>query len=260
MQNAWRLKQNAKLNTQNFNKADMKKSNKILLTYFLLGLFAVTAVHVTLYAKYKRGDYVPFDKAEDKRMEVIALPNIKYVSVTGLQRCNIFPATEPKMKRFRMPGSRMKYTIIKDTLIITADSGLTQQDMFDGRRGHQTVNLYLPGTPTINVIYSDLILIGAPDSTSAQSYVINLSNLSVLSAGDWGLKKGFLKELQVNANGSFATFYYQTVIKELKLQAENHAKITNENADIKHLQLQTDDESTITLKGSNVKDLQVVKE
>lgn len=238
----------------------MKKSNKILLTYFVFALLAITAVHVTLYAKYKRGEFVSFDKMREKSMEEIALPVIKYVMVTGVQECKILPATESKMKLSKISGSRLKYSIVKDTLIIVGDSVLTQENMYDGRRGHQTVNLYLPGTPTINAAYSDLFINGVPDTTSAQSYVINLSSLSVLNVGDWGSKKGFLKGLQVNANGSFVTFYYGTVINELNLHVENRAKITNENADIKHLQLQIDDESIITLKGNNVKDLQAVKE
>lgn len=237
----------------------MKTSNKILLIYFLFALLGITAVHVTLYAKYNRGEYVSFDKIREERMEEIALPNIKYVSVTGLQRCNILPATSPKMKRYIMPGSRMKYSIVNDTLIITGDSVLTKQELVDGRRGYQTMNLYLPGTPAINAVYTELFINGAPDTTSAQSYVVNLSNQSILNTGDMDFKKVFFKGLQVNASNSFVTFYYGTVINELSLQTTN-AKVTNQNGDIKHIQLHMDDQSTITLHGNNLKDVQVVKE
>lgn len=253
---------NAERRTQylKFNKAIMKTSNKIILAYFLFALLGVTAVHVTLYAKYKRGEFVPFDKVREDRMEEIALPGIKYVTVTGLQRCNILPATEPKMKMQKMSGGRLKYTIVKDTLIIIGDTVLTQENMYDGRRGYQTVHLYLPGTPTINAVYTDLFLNGAPDTTSAQSYVVNLSNQSVLNTGDMNFKKAFFKGLQVSDNGSIVKFNYGTVMNELNLQAENRAKITNENADIKHIQLQMDDQSTIILQGKNLKDINVVKE
>jgi len=237
----------------------MKKSNKILLTYFLFAFLAITVVHVTLYAKYKRGEFVSFDKVREERMEEISLPNIKYVSVTGQQRCNILPATEPKMKMVKMPGSRIKYTIVNDTLIITGDSVITKLDMDDGRRGYQTVNLYLPGTPVISAVYSDVYLIGAKNTTSAQSYVINLESRSFLYAGDWNYKESFFHGIQVTAQSSNIRVDEAAKIDSLNLRSFN-STTENKSAYIKQLQLQLDKNSTILLQGGNLNDIKVVKE
>jgi|RhiMetdeSRZDD1v2_1073273.scaffolds.fasta_scaffold02711_6 hypothetical protein len=237
----------------------MKKSNKILLTYFLFALLAVTAVHVTLYAKYKRGEYVSFDKVREQRMDEIALPVVKYVWLTGLQRCTILPATSTKMKVVKLPGSRMKYNVVNDTLFITGDSVLTNQNMNEGRRGYQAVNLYLPGTMTINTLFTDLFLNGAPDSTSAQSYVINLYGKSSLNTGDMGNKNVYLNGLRVNAVGSTVTFDKETIIKDLYLQP-SICTIYTKTAHIKHFQLKTDSTSTFTFGGNNFKEIEIVKE
>jgi hypothetical protein len=237
----------------------MKTSNKILLIYFLMALLIMTAVHLTLYAKYKRGEIVPFERIREGRFEEHALPKVKYVSVTGFQRCNILPAAEPKIRIFKMRETRLKYSIVNDTLVITGDSSLAKQDFEQSPRNFQTINLYLPGTEEINAFYTSLFLNGGADSTSAPSWSINLSNGSALTTGDFNNKKAFFNRLQVNANTSNVTFNNESVINELNVHASG-SLINNQKADVKHLQLQMDDNSTIMLQGKNLKDINISKQ
>lgn len=237
----------------------MRTSNKILVIYFLMAILIMTAVHLTLYAKYKRGEYVPFEQVREGGFEAHTLPKVNYVSITGLQHCNIFPAAEPKIKIFKMQGTRMKYSIVNDTLVITGDSLLTNQDFERSRRNFQRINLYLPGTEEISAFNTDLFLNGGADTTSAPSWSVNLSNRSALTTGDFNNKKAFFNRLQVNANASNVMFNDESVINELSVHASGSI-INNQKAEVKHLQLKMDDNSTIVLQGKSINDINVSKE
>src|SRR5438067_13892015 len=100
----------------------MKTSNKILLIFLGMAILMITAVHLTLYAKYKKGEVSSFEDVRDGRFEEHALPKIKYVSVIGFRRCNIIPAAEPKIKIFKMRDTRLAYKVVNDTLVVTGDS------------------------------------------------------------------------------------------------------------------------------------------
>jgi len=234
----------------------MKTSNKILLIFFVAALLMMTAIHLTLYAKYKRGEVSSFQDIREGRFEEHPLPAIKYVSVTGLRRCNILPSTESKIRIFRMKESRLKYTILNDTLFITGDSTYTMQDFEHGYAVNRTVNLYLPGVERVDAFYTGLSLSGGTDSMTAVSCSVNLSKRSDLNVGEWG-KPNFFNHLQVKADGSSASLADKTIINELNLQADK-SQIDN-RAEIKHLQLQMDDQSTIVLRGNTLKDINVIK-
>lgn len=231
----------------------MKTSNKILLMFFITATLLITAVHAVIFAKYKNGDYVSFEKISEGRFEEHPLPKVKYVSITGLQRCNIIPAAEPKIKIFKMEGTRFLYKVLNDTLLITGDSLLSQQD-FERSRNYQTINVYLPGNESINAWYSGLFINGGADSMLAPSWQINLFNASNLSAGDFNNKKAFFNRLQVNANSSSVTFNDESEINELLIQGTS-AMITNQKAGIKNMQTSLDDNSTMVLQGKGANNL-----
>jgi hypothetical protein len=237
----------------------MKTSNKILLIFFVMATLLVTVVHVALYAKYKRGDYVSFDKIWEGRFEEHALPKVKYVSITGLNRCNILPAAESKIKIFKMKDTRLSYRISNDTLVIDGDSLVGKQGYENGIRNYQTINLYLPGNEAINVLYTGLFVNGSSDTTSAPSWQINLLNKSRLTADDFNNKKTFFNHLQINANRSTVTFNEETFINELSIQG-SAAIITNHSSGIKQLHMSVDSTSTVILQGKSVNDIKFTKE
>jgi hypothetical protein len=232
----------------------MKTSNKILLIFFVAALLMMTAVHLTLYAKYKNGEVSSFEEIRGGRFEDHLLPAVKYVSVTGFRICNIIPATETKIRIFNK-STQLSYKIVNDTLIVTGDS--TVRDFEHHFLGPQTVNLYLPGEEKVNAFYTGLTLNGAADSTSAVSCSVNISNRSNLTVGVWGGKAGFFNHLQVNVVSSHADFTDKAVINELNLQAAKSG--IDNRASIKNLQLQMDDQSTIVLRGNILKAIDVLK-
>lgn len=233
----------------------MKTSNKILLLFFVAAIFMITAVHLTLYAKYKKGEVSSFEEMREGRFEDHPLPAVKYVSVTGFRRCNIIPAAELKIRIFNK-SSRLSYKVVNDTLVITGDS--TVSDYEHQFLSRQAIHLYLPGMEQINAFHTELFLIGATDSVAAPSWKINLSK-SGFTTGDFNNKNTFFNQILIKANDSYLTLNRSAVINELNIQT-NNSTVNNQNAGIKHLQLSVDDNSTIVLKGKNIKDISVNKQ
>jgi len=68
----------------------MKKSNKLLLGGFLTVILIITGIHIALYAKYKRGDYILYHRTEiltDSNFGPIN--NIKLVRIQNVFSANI---------------------------------------------------------------------------------------------------------------------------------------------------------------------------
>jgi hypothetical protein len=97
----------------------MKKSNKLILAGFLLVVFIITAINVTIYAKYKNGDYTIYH-AEDY-MEPVPMdpfPGIRFISVYNIVGgVATFGDTAEVEKGIEK--NRMQYSRVGDTLVIT---------------------------------------------------------------------------------------------------------------------------------------------
>jgi len=235
----------------------MKTSNKILIIFFVAALLMMTAVHLTLYAKYKRGEYSSFEKMKEGRFEEHALPTVRYVSVTGFRSCNVYRAATPKIRIFKMRDSRLAYKVVNDTLVITSDSSQTEEDMVQGKTSAQTINLYLPETEELSAYHTELFLNGGTDSVTAPSWTINISKGTGLYTS-WDNKKAVFNHLQIKENGSHVIFNRGTVINELNIQT-NQSAFNDQSADIKHLQLSVDDNSIIILQGKNMQNINILK-
>src|SRR5581483_5757137 len=127
----------------------MKTSNKILLTFFLTALLIITAVYATIYTKYKRGEYISFDKLWEGKYDEYNLPPVKYVSVTGVGLCSIHIGTTPKRRLENGRATNMMYKVVNDTLVILGDSTLSKQDYEKRERGNRKVTLYLTGKEVV---------------------------------------------------------------------------------------------------------------
>jgi hypothetical protein len=236
----------------------MKTSNKILLILFVTALLMITAVHLTLYAKYKKGEVSSFEQIRGGDSYEQALPTVKYVSIIGLRQCHVFPAAEPKIKIFKMRDSRLAYKVVNDTLVIKSDSSLTEEDMLQGKTSPQIVNLYLSEHQVISAYHTELYLHGGPDSVTAPSWTINISKGTGLYTGNWDNIKDVFNQLQIKASGSHVIFNHGTFVNEVSIQT-NESAFNDQSADIKHLQLSVDDNSTIVLQGKNMQNINILK-
>jgi hypothetical protein len=235
----------------------MKTSNKIILSFFVAALLIMTGVYATLYTKYKRGEYIAFDKVWEGQYDEHTLPPVKYVSITGVNLCSIHIATAPKIRLENSRPTNMAYKIVNDTLIVMGDSTLSKQDYERRERGNRKVTLYLTGKEVVNAFESNLSVKGTPDAASAPSLMANLYSHSELATGEYDNARRFFGSLQVTADNSAIRFRAGCVIDNLNIQSSN-STITNEKADIKQLQLAIDSNSTVILMGKNLKNAKII--
>jgi uncharacterized membrane protein len=232
----------------------MRTSNKILLSIFIGPLIILTALQLTLYAKYKSGNYVAMKTVKEDRFMRYAPKNINHVAVYGLSNFHLIPADSVKLEIEKDLNSHLKYTVIGDSLIIRVDS-IKSGGSYEFERSYQEVNLFLPASESITIDNSDMILQGSKDSTKAQSYhffIVNSAVFKIEQYGDDSTQMHF-KEVTIKASHSAGIeFTAQSHIADLQLSMIESA-FTDNGASIDKLMIDADKESNISLKGDNLK-------
>ncbi|HEY0039644.1 MAG TPA: hypothetical protein VGB71_03225 [Flavisolibacter sp.] len=127
----------------------MKKSNKLLLAGFLIGLLFISAIHFTLYAKYKAGNYTAYNAEDDLTPQAMqSFPNILFVTVRNVPGATVKFSDVAQVEKIEDNG--MQYVQKGDTLLITG-SGRVNHDDFD-----QRVAFNLPYNVTVSVFNSSV--------------------------------------------------------------------------------------------------------
>lgn len=153
----------------------MKMSNKLLLIGFLTGLLLISAIHVSLYAKYKKGDYTLYHEEDRLRPGQQSFPQIKSVSFTNL------------------PGVVVKFGGVtridtSDTRIEVTYHGNTLQ--ISGKRRYDDTNLgpdlaiNLPHNIMLALFNSSVKFTGSTQTDSVDVQLVNSSLAS--SDGKFG--------------------------------------------------------------------------
>src|SRR6188768_830541 len=77
----------------------MKTSNKILLGAFLTSMLILVSIHITLYAKYKKGEYkVIGDEMWLPNMLTYPLGDVKYVSFENIDNVTVLQGDSSKLQ------------------------------------------------------------------------------------------------------------------------------------------------------------------
>lgn len=236
----------------------MRTSNKILLGSFITTTVILVGIHVSLYAKYKKGDFIDIVKADRFNMQI--LPGVKYVSATGLNRFNIIASDTLKIETEKNHPSQLRVSVEGETLVITGDT-LIRRNAFEDREGtYSPVNLYLPSSVKVKIDFCELELNGSPDSSSSKSYDFELTETSMMMGDDTQEHKDnipfrYWKQLDIKADKHSSIKLFQNVkISGMNLLL-NESSIQDNNSDIGQLNLQTDDKSSINLSGATLKKL-----
>jgi hypothetical protein len=129
----------------------MKKSNKLLLGGFLTLLLFITAMHVSLYAKYKAGHYTIYNEEEDlTQLAMQQYPNILFVSVRNVSAGTVKFSDVAQVEKDTDDG--LQYVQKGDTLQIT---GNVADEEF-----HSPATFYLPHNATLSLFNSSLSFVG----------------------------------------------------------------------------------------------------
>ncbi|HEX2606711.1 MAG TPA: hypothetical protein VHK91_04995 [Flavisolibacter sp.] len=127
----------------------MKKSNKLLLGGFLAVLLLTISIHVTLYAKYKRGDYTIYHEEDElPRNSLQSFPHIRAVSIQNVADAIIQFSDVAQVKKDEDNG--LQYQQTGDSLTITGPPPGEHHDI------RYNILLMLPYNAKISVNNSSL--------------------------------------------------------------------------------------------------------
>jgi len=216
----------------------MKKSNKLLLIGFLTGILLISAIQITLYAKYKSGNYTIYNAEADLAAQPLqTFPNILFVSVRNVPQATVKFSDVAAVEKGQEDD--IDYVRKGDTLLISGRDSM-QQSNAGGR-----VTFHLPPTATLSVFHS-VLFFGAGKNRTENNPVIYLQKSEALFSGNSGpLQLGQVK--LVATDSSTASFIGNTQVNNLDVQLSNSALEYSEG-NLGQLSIQTDSLSRISLQ------------
>jgi hypothetical protein len=213
----------------------MKKSNKLLLGGLLAVLLLITAVHITLYAKFKNSNYSVSDTDEFGR-PMQTFPGVAFVTVRNVRNATV------KFGDVAQVGKDMdeavQYVQHGDTLLITGKGYSNYPLVFN-----------MPYNATVSVFNSSLIFL-AGKKIAATNPVIYLHRSNVIFSG---VKSPLqLESVKVAASdSSTVSFPGNTQVSNLEVQLSN-SSIEYGGGDFGQLSIITDSVSRISLQSKHL--------
>ncbi len=236
----------------------MKTSNKILLGIFFTLVLVFTAIHLALYAKYKSGDYTIANNLRSEQFTKAAFPKIHYVSATGLQNFNIYPADTLQLEVQKEGPLHIEYRVVGDTLVISGDTIIRRQNNKEQRiRSYQEVNLYLPSMCFTRIDFCEAWMKGFADSAKSGDYNFDVNDDSFFHVAENEYEDSsfkYLKKLSIRSSLSQVELSPNIKIGELQLDAKQ-TEFDDKKASIGKISIQSDNNSAITLRGNNIQKL-----
>ena len=216
----------------------MKKSNKLLLGGVLIGLLLITSIHITLYAKYKNGDYTIYNAADDQpSFPMQTFSHIKFVSVRNVPEATVRFSDVAQVEK--NTNGDLQYVQNGDTLLITGRDSANQQ----GFRNYVVFNL--PHNATLSLFNSNIFFEAGKKGTAGNP-VIYL-NKSQVRFSEGGSPMLFNQLRLVASENSSAAFLGNTQINNLEVQLSN-SSIEDVTGNIGGLSIVTDTLSRIALQ------------
>lgn len=232
----------------------MRTSNKIILGIFVAPLIVLAALNLTLYAKYKSGNYVTMEHGNENRVMRLVFTHVMSVAVYGLDNFSIVPADTAALEIEKQDNNRLRYVVQGDSLVIHGDSLAESKD--NGGRNYRSVKLYLPGDASIIAHNSDVDIDGSKDSLKASSYHFYLNQNSSFNTREHEQGNArFFKSLQLQATGSSdITLHAGIRVRQLMLQLEA-SEFKDEGASVDSVSVIADKKSLLTLRGDKIQRL-----
>ncbi|HZH94827.1 MAG TPA: hypothetical protein VEY06_03040 [Flavisolibacter sp.] len=226
----------------------MKKSNRILLGIFLTAVLLVAAVHVTLYAKYRSGDYTVLDDMQSMVMQ--SFPHVKFVSVSNMS-VSIGFADSAQVEKTE--DKEIRFYQKSDTLHIVGT------DSSDNGKYNHFLTINLPINTSVSGYNTALSFVNRTE-VGPQNFSMYLNNSELLfsdrrEGGDDKSNKikpvsfGNVKVTAMN-NSVVAIDDTHTVIDNLDLELAN-SSIRDNKGSIGRLSIKTDSLSHISLQAKH---------
>lgn len=242
----------------------MRTSNKILLSVFLAAVLVFAGIHIALYAKLKRGDFIGAKdmwKLDFTRHE---LSRVKYIVVKGMDNIALIPSDTSWLEIEKKNSSRIRYQVKGDSLIMSGDTTIIRNDgSSQVQKSWTNVNIYLPYATTITGDNTEFTLKGSTDSSKAPSYDIALDHEGKIrfAENEWkDSSSRFFKIVNLRADRSSGIeLANYAVVDEMNLVLIT-SSFDDKNAVINKGSIHADQKSTLALNGGNLQKLSQRKE
>jgi hypothetical protein len=224
----------------------MKTSDKLLLTFSLSSLGIFGLVHLSLYAKYNRGDFTTPHTPQEINKDQFSrhpMPAPGFISVVGLLRVNIIPsdtfAIELENQNNDGPhvvlnGIELKasYHLDGDTLIINGVNHLDKiSEMVQNNSG------VVGALPQVNIYCRRLKMI-----TAENAYLtVTGEDHPVMSTASLLIKDAICLIGTIHAESQSPAIHYDSH----RIASVNSTVKLRKNVDIKRLGIQLDDNSLL---------------
>jgi hypothetical protein len=231
----------------------MKTSNKILLGIFCTIILLSATINLMVYAKYKRGDAVPFVREES--LVSSKLPTSKFVSVTALCNVEIRNSDTPRFEVRKGEEEYITYKMVGDTMAFQSKRSMSSEQLEHGECNNQLLILYLPVNTQAHFTQARVKIKGAEDSIQAPSFNIQLHKNSHLFMNGWEGNYKYINQLQLSGDESSFELHDRLVVKDMHLKLIDHCKFDGKRSAISSLTLDVDNSSFMSLSGFSIKNI-----
>jgi len=219
----------------------MKKSNKLLLGGFLALLLLISAIHISLFAKYKAGDYTVYNSEELASQSMQSFPNILFVSVRNVPGANVTFGDAAQVEKAE--ESDVQYVQKGDTLLITA------KDTSNPGGFKYPVSFQVPNNATITAFNSSLVFRAGKKAAERNAVVHLQKSTAYFSGTNRPLQLGHVKLFA--SDGSRASFQDNVQVNNLEVQLSN-SSLEYGDGDFGQLSIVTDSLSRLSLSSKHL--------
>jgi hypothetical protein len=214
----------------------MKRSNKILLGGFLVAVLLLSALHISLWAKYRSGDYVAYQPEDELASMVMqSFPHVKFVSLRHVPSANVHFGDSAQIEE--RTGNDLRYTQRGDTLVVSATDSLRQGN-FIGE-----VAMRLPKNASVHAFKSSVSFTDAKGAQGGNPVLF----LDESSARFYNTR---LDLLNIRATNKSSVELAGAQIASLQLQLQN-SSLEDAEGNIGQLSISTDSLSRIALQAKH---------
>ncbi len=217
----------------------MKNSNKLLLGGFLTVILLISAIHITLYAKYRSGDYTIYND-DLHSMVMQSFPHVKFISISNI--ANVTVRFSDSMKVEKMEGNEIRYMQRGDTLHVSATDTSAPNRYLD------EVIIDIPPHASLYAFNTMLSFKGMKKGEANNSNIYLNKSEAFFSSMNEPMK---LASVIVTAVNNSSVTFGKTVINNLQVHLLNSSIVTDE-AIIEHLSIKTDSLSRLSLNAKHL--------
>ncbi len=202
----------------------------------------ITAIHVTLYAKYKAGNYTIYHAEDDlERQSMQTFPNILFMSVRNVPDATVKFSDEAGVETGEEAG--IVYVRRGDTLLITG------RDSANQRGTGYPVAFNLPYNAALSVFNSSLSFKRGKKMAESNPVIYLQKSNALFGGTENPLQFGFMKV--VASDASAITFHGNTQISNLEVQL-SASSLEYGEGDFGQLSIVTDSVSRISLQSKHL--------